>query len=77
MPQIVFSSSLVNLGVSSPLYLFLKDICETYYLAQIRINPNDYRSMIVLYIVYEEEDFDTLDARTLGYIVYYANIHIV
>ena len=67
IPRLVLSSHLVRLGITSPLHPFIKDVCDFYHLAPLQINPNAYRSMIALYIIYGEEGFGTLDARTLGY----------
>ena len=55
--RLVLSSSLVKLGVASPLQPFVRDVFETYHLNQIQINSNGYRSMIAIYIIYKKEGF--------------------
>lgn len=67
IPRLVLFAALVKVGVASPLHPFLAEVCKYYQLALIQINPNGYRSMIALYILYKEEGFGTLDTRTLGY----------
>ena len=63
----VLSATSLKVGVASPLHPFLQDVCEAYHLAPIQINPNSYRSMIALYIIYYQQGFPFLDANTLGY----------
>ena len=63
----VLSANTLKVGVASPFHPFIPDVCEVYHLAPIQINPNSYRSMIALYIVYYKQGFPFLEANTLGY----------
>lgn len=67
VPRMVLTSSMMRVGVSSPLHPFIRDVCETNHLAPIQINPNGYRAMIVLYILYHKLGYPKLDVRTMGY----------
>ena len=48
------------------LHPFIQDVCEAYHLAPIQINPNNYRSMVALYIIYYKQGFPLLEANTWG-----------
>ena len=67
IPRMVMSANSLRVGVASPLHPFIQDVFEAYHLDPIQINPNSYRSMIVLYIIYYKQDFPFLDANNLGY----------
>ena len=67
IPRMVLSANSLKIGVASPLHPFLQVVCEAYYLDPIQINPNSYRSMIALYIIYYKQGFPFLDANTPGY----------
>ena len=65
--RMVLSTNSLRVGVAWPLHPFLQDVCEAYHLAPIQINPNIYRSMVALYIIYYKLGFPFLEANTLGY----------
>lgn len=67
VPRMVLTAPLMRIGVSSPLHPFIRDVCDTYHLAPIQINPNGYRAMIALYILYHKLGYPEMDARTMGY----------
>ena len=67
IPRMVLSAIALKVGIASPLHHFIQDVCEAYHLAPIQINPNSYRAMVALYIIYYRQGFPLLDANTLGY----------
>ena len=68
-PRMVLSTSLLELGVSSPLHPFIREVCEYFKVAPIQISPNGYRTMIALYIMYDIEEYPRLTAEQLHHFV--------
>lgn len=63
----VLSAASLKLGVTLPLHI--RDVCDEYTLASIQINPNIYRFMIGLYILYHQEKYPSVMAKDIGYLI--------
>lgn len=63
--MMVLSAASLNLGVVSPLHPFIRDVFDEYTLAPIQINPNNYRFVIGLYILYHQDTYPSMTVKDM------------